>query len=279
MTPAGTFARHDLPAAVHGDVDMAVVGALLADQGRCRMLLALDDGRALPASRLAAEAAVTPATASNHLRKLLDGGLLSVEQHGRHRYYRLADDRVGHLLEVLTQLSPPRPVRSLRQDTRARALREARTCYDHLAGRLGVAVMTRMLDVGYLTGGDGAHHPDHAVQDHRTGYGHDLDYQLTADGHTFLTRLGVLLPPRRPPVRYCVDWSEQRHHLAGALGSGLLTRFLELDWVRQAPTDRAVIITDAGHTGLRDTLDLRPAGREEASAPGSCVSRVPTPAA
>jgi len=76
-----------------------------------------------------------------------------------------------------------------------------------------------------------------------------------------------------------VDWSEQRHHLAGALGSGLLTRFLELVWVRQAPTDRAVIITDAGHTGLRDTLDLRPAGREEASAPGNCVSRVPTPAA
>lgn len=105
MTAAGNIARHDSPAAVHGDVDMAVVGALLADQGRCRMLLALDDGRALPASRLAAEAAVTPATASNHLRKLLDGGLLSVEQHGRHRYYRLADDRVGLLLEVLTQVS------------------------------------------------------------------------------------------------------------------------------------------------------------------------------
>ncbi len=82
MTAAGNIARHDSPAAVHGDVDMAVVGALLADPGRCRMLLALDDGRALPASGLAAEAAVTPATASNHLRKLLDGGLLSVEQHG-----------------------------------------------------------------------------------------------------------------------------------------------------------------------------------------------------
>lgn len=134
------------------------------------------------ASRLAAEAGVTAATASSHLRKLLDGGLLSVEDHGRHRYYRLADDRVGHLLEVLTQLSPPRAVHSLRQGTRARALREARTCYDHLAG---------------------------------------------------------------------------------ALGSGLLARFVELDWVRPTPADRAVTITAAGRTGLLAALDLDP--------PGCCV--------
>lgn len=104
--------------------------------------------RALPASRLAAEAGITPATASSHLGKLLAAGLLVVEQHGRHRYYALAGAHIGQLLELLIGLSPAQPVRSLRHGTRARALQEARTCYDHLAGRLGVAVMARMLDAG-----------------------------------------------------------------------------------------------------------------------------------
>jgi len=111
-----------------GDADIAVVGSLFADPGRCAMLLALDDGRALPASRLAAEAGITPATASSHLGKLLAAGLLVVEQHGRHRYYALAGPHVGQLLELLIGLSPAQPVRSLRHNTRARALREARTC-------------------------------------------------------------------------------------------------------------------------------------------------------
>src|SRR5580704_18246610 len=110
-----------------GDADIAAVGELLANPGRCRMLLALDDGRALPASRLAAEAGVTPATASSHLSKLLAAGLLTVEPNGRHRYYRIAGPRVGQLIEILAQLSPAAPVRSLRQGSRAQALREART--------------------------------------------------------------------------------------------------------------------------------------------------------
>ena len=239
-----------------GDADIASVGALVADPGRCRMLLALDDGRALPASRLAAEAGVSPATASSHLRKLTEARLLTVEPHGRNRYYRLAGPAVGRLIEVLQQLAPATPIRSLRQGTRARALREARTCYDHLAGRLGVELMAAMIDHGHLTGGDGTFDPDLARQDRRTGYGHDIDYRLTPSGTRFLTEFGVRLPPRRPVIRYCIDWSEQRHHLAGALGRGLLDKLTDLAWTRRAAASRAVQLTEAGRRGLADTFGL-----------------------
>jgi DNA-binding transcriptional ArsR family regulator len=244
------------PAPAAGDTDLAAVGALLADPGRCRILLALDDGRALPAGRLAAEAGVTPATASAHLRKLTDAGLLAVEVHGRYRYYRLGSPTVGRLIELLAQLAPRRPIRSLRQSTRAHALRTARTCYDHLAGRLGVAIMAALLDRGHLTGGDGTFHPEQAQRDTRAGHGRDLDYTLTDPGRRFLEDLGVRLPPHRRLVRYCVDWTEQRHHLAGALGRGLRDRLTELDWISPAPATRAVHVTDAGRTGLAGTFGI-----------------------
>jgi DNA-binding transcriptional ArsR family regulator len=238
-----------------GDADIAAVGALLADPSRCRVLLALDDGRALPASLLAAEAGVTPATTSSHLGKLVAAGLLTVERHGRHRYYRLAGPDVGQLIEILTRLAPAQPIRSLRQGTRANALREARTGYDHLAGRLGVALMRVMLERGQLTGGDGTFDPYQAEHDKRAGYGHDVNYRLTAGGYGFLTDFGVALLPR-PVIRYCVDWSEQRHHLAGAVGRGLLNRLFELDWIRRSEAHRAVHLTDAGRTGFSDLLDV-----------------------
>jgi DNA-binding transcriptional ArsR family regulator len=124
-----------------GDADIAAVARLFADPARCAVLLALDDGRALPASVLAEEAGVSRSTASSHLTKLTEAGLLSVETHGRHRYYRLAGPQVGELIEQLVQLAPARPVRSLREGTKAARLRSARTCYDHFAGRLGVELM------------------------------------------------------------------------------------------------------------------------------------------
>ena len=130
------------PSAARGDADIAALASLLADPARCKVLLALDDGRALPASVLADEAGISRPTASSHLGKLTDAGLLSVETHGRNRYYRLAGPEVGELLEQLGRLAPSRPVQSLREGTRAARLRSARTCYDHFAGRLGVAVMS-----------------------------------------------------------------------------------------------------------------------------------------
>ncbi|HET9105109.1 MAG TPA: winged helix-turn-helix domain-containing protein [Solirubrobacteraceae bacterium] len=233
-----------------GDVDLAAVGTLLGDRARTRMLLALGDGRALPASRLASEAGVSAPTASSHLGKLVGAGLLRVEPHGRHRYYRLAGREVGRLLEAMTALAPPAPVRSLREGTRARALREARTCYDHLAGRLGVGLMGSLIERGHLVGGDGRFEPGRADRDRLSAYGRDVDYVLSDSGRDLLCDLGVTVPSGPSAIRYCVDWSEQRHHLSGRLGRALLTRLLELDWVRRAPGTRAVTVTELG----RDTL-------------------------
>jgi DNA-binding transcriptional ArsR family regulator len=242
----------DQPPPVLGDADLSVIGAVLSDAARCRMLLALDDGRALPASRLASEAGVTPATASSHLRKLLEAGLLDVEAYGRFRYYRLAGQHVGALIEALHRFSPRTPVRSLKQGTRAAALRDARTCYDHLAGRLGVGLMAAMLAKGHVDGGDGRFDP--ASGDPRAGYGHEVDYVLTRSGNQFLDQLGVVIPAGRGSVLYCVDWTEQRHHLSGPVGRGILFRLLDLDWVRRGSTSRAVHITAAGRDGFTETF-------------------------
>lgn len=239
-----------------GDVDLSQVGALVADPGRCRILLALNDGRALPATVLAAEANVAPSTASTHLARLIAGGLLQVENYGRNRYYRLASPRVGELLEVLCRLSPQSPIRSLREGNRAAALRAARTCYDHLAGGFGVALMTSMINRGFIAGGTGVFDPRSATYDRLSAYGRDTEYELTAAGNQFLTELGIHLQPRRRQIRYCVDWSEQRHHLAGALGRGILDHFLDAVWIERAPRTRAVRITEIGRKAIWEAFEV-----------------------
>jgi DNA-binding transcriptional ArsR family regulator len=240
-----------------GDVDIAALASLLADPARCKVLLALDDGRALPASVLADEAGVSRSTASSHLAKLTDAGLLAVETHGRHRYYRLAGPEVGELLEQLGRLAPSRPVRSLREGTRAARLRSARTCYDHVAGRLGVQVMGSLLDRDVLVGGDGRYDQDRDSHDALSSPGHDIRYELTDTGRDFLDGIGVELPTgRRPLVRYCVDWTEQRHHLAGGLGRALFDRFLSAGWVKRVPRGRALTVTHGGRTALADVFGI-----------------------
>jgi DNA-binding transcriptional ArsR family regulator len=254
---------------MRGDTDIAALGAVLADPGRARMLLALGDGRALAASVLADEAGVAASTASVHLRRLVAAGLLNAERHGRHRYFRLAGPQVGEMLEVLARVAPAAPVRSLRQGTRAQAIREARTCYDHLAGRLGTELFAALLERGVLEGGDGIFDPERAQDDRLSAPGWDVDYRLTEEGAVTLRDFGVDLHQRprsrRPLVRYCVDWSEQRHHLAGALGAGLANRLFDLRWLKRAKGTRAVLVTPEGERGLRETFgavatcDPRPA--------------------
>jgi DNA-binding transcriptional ArsR family regulator len=242
--------------AARGDADMAAIGSALSDRRRAAVLLALLDGRALPATVLAAEAGVAASTASAHLAKLVDAGLVTVEPSGRHRYYRLAGPDVAAMLEAVARVSPPMQVRSLRQGTRAEAMRAGRLCYDHLAGRMGVSLMAGLLDGGLLGGGDGLHSAGGA--DRLAAPGRELDYLLTEQGRDRRGELGIEVPAggRRPLVRYCVDWSEQRHHLAGALGAAVAARFVSLGWIRRMRGSRAVKLTDAGRAGLRRELGV-----------------------
>jgi DNA-binding transcriptional ArsR family regulator len=216
-----------------GDVDLARTAALIGDPGRAKVLRALADGRELPATVLAHEAGVAASTASVHLAKLVEGGLVVAESRGRHRYFRLAGPKVARAMEALAEIAPAAPVRSLREGTKAQAVRTARTCYDHLAGKLGVAIMSSLIAAGDLTGGDGRHVRERARKDRPSAVGRDLDYRLTDEGAEKLGDLGVdvdkALAGPRTPIRYCIDWSEQDHHLSGALGAALAERLFELD--------------------------------------------------
>ena len=182
------------------------------------------------------------------------------QRHGRHRYFALSGPHVGALIETLAGLAPPADVRSLRQGTRAHAVRTGRTCYDHLAGRLGTGLMGALLERGLLTGGDGTFDPKAARKDRLSAPGSDHDYRLTERGRDELSAFGVdfgeLAARPRPLIRYCVDWSEQRHHLAGSLGAALAARMLDLGWVSRARRGRAVHVTPAGSTGLAQTFGL-----------------------
>lgn len=240
------------------EANFVLPAELIGHPARSAMLLALLDGRALPMSMLAEEAGGAPSTASEHLAKLTDGGLLRVRPQGRRRYYELASAEVATALEALSRLAPPRPVRSLREGRSAHSLRVARSCYDHLAGGLGVAVLGSLVERAALVGGDGLHHSG-AGEDRLASHGRgDVDYQLTDSGEELLAALGVRVPPTpRRPIGYCVDWTEQRHHLAGALGAALLARMRDLDWVRPHPrTARALVVTDAGRVGFAETFGV-----------------------
>ena len=221
-----------------GDTDIAAVGALLAEPARAKVLLALADGRALAAGVLASEAGVAASTASHHLAKLVDAGLLAVTTRGRHRYFALAGPRVAELLEAVARVAPAQPVTSMRQGTRAYAVRYARRCYDHLAGRLGVAVTEALCEQGAFAGRNGAR------------------FTVTEHGVATLSALGIDAGAGEV-VRGCLDWTEQREHIAGPVGRALLTRLLELRWIADSPGTRAVRLTDLGRANLRDRLGVQ----------------------
>jgi DNA-binding transcriptional ArsR family regulator len=219
-----------------GDADLSALGAVLAEPARAKILLALGDGRSLAASVLAAEAGVAASTASHHLVRLVDAGLVSVSPRGRHRYFSLAGPEVGELIEALARVAPAQRVTSLRQGTRAHGLRYARSCYDHLAGRLGVALADALCERGVLTA--------------------DADaFVVTAAGAAELATLGVEANAGAV-ARACRDWTEQRGHVAGPLGRALLTRLLELGWLARDGGTRALHVTDSGRASLPAKLGV-----------------------
>jgi DNA-binding transcriptional ArsR family regulator len=228
------------------DADLARVGSLLGEPARGRILVALADGRALPASVLAAEAHVAPSTASGHLKLLVEAGWLSVEQHGRHRYYRVARDDLGELIEMAVRVAPQPPVRSLKADSERRRMRDARTCYGHLAGRVGVAVLDGLLERGWIEGHDGSFRPG---VDELSSTGRDVVYRVTGAGHRGLGALGIDAPTGAG-ARHCVDWTEQRHHLGGGLGRRIADAAFDRGWVVRAERGRSVTVGPGGARAL-----------------------------
>ena len=216
---------------MRGDADLAAAAALLAEPARAELVLAVvADGR-LSASELAARAGIARSTASGHLRRLLDGGFLVVTGQGRNRYYELAGASVAEAVEGLSRIAPERPVRSLKEATRGELLREARTCYDHLAGRLGVALAR-------------------ALERRRVVVRSNGGYELGESAAPELERLGIdldgLAQLRRPLVRGCLDWSERELHLAGAVGAALTARLFELGCLTRRDRTRSVGVTETG---------------------------------
>lgn len=228
------------PAAAH-EPRLVRVAALIADATRARMLSYLLGGELASAGELAQCASVSAATASAHLAKLLDAGLVACEPRGRHRYYRLADDEIAHALEALA-LVAERGTHESEWTRPARArLREARCCYGHLAGRAGVALLTHLQDEGWLRDGSSAAGPVYTLSE--AGERGLTDWGL--DGAAWQLKLAS--PGARRQAYPCLDWSERRDHIAGPLGTALLDHFVERDWLRRQDGDRALTPTPAGH--------------------------------
>ncbi len=243
-------------------MDIARTAALFADPARVRVLAALADGRALAASVLAAEAGLSAQGVSAHLAKLREAGLVTAERSGRHRFYRLAGTGAADVLETLARYSPAKPVRSLKEGTRAQALRFARTCYDHLAGRLGVAITAALLERDALCSTDGVAGTGRRAGDPISKPLPVHPYRLGPAATEVFGTLGVDLATagagkRRPLLKFCLDWSEQRHHLGGALGAELAAGLERLGWVeRRLPGRRALRLTGTGREELRARLGI-----------------------
>jgi DNA-binding transcriptional ArsR family regulator len=220
---------------------LAALAALMADETRAGFLLALLDGRAWTAGELARHAGVAPSTATEHLGKLVSGGLLTEERQGRHRYVRLAGSRVAQLVEDLAAHVRPdtaQSPRTLREAGAGSAMARGRTCYDHLAGRLGIAVTAALTGRGLLR--------------------QDTGFALTDAGLGWFDSAGIHLDRtgRRPLARACLDWTERRPHLAGSAGAALCRHALDARWCVRIGSERAVKVTPEGEHAFAELLGI-----------------------
>ncbi|MCY9176203.1 ArsR/SmtB family transcription factor [Bacillus inaquosorum] len=221
--------------------NIAKISSLLSDPSRSSILLSLMDGRIHPAGELAYLANIKPQTASFHLNKMLEAKLISVEKHGRHRYYRLSNSEAASVIEQLLSIAPEEKVTSLKDSKEKSDLHFARTCYDHLAGYVGVQITNSLVEQGMLRKVD-------------------LNFEVTSEGSLFFSNFGIneeqQRNKRRAFARCCLDWSERQHHLAGALGNALLVRMLEEKWIVRMPKTRAIKITQSGKTAFEKYLKM-----------------------
>jgi len=219
--------------------NIALIGSLIGDPARANMLIALMSGRALTASELSTQAGVTVQTTSSHLAKLESGGLITQRKQGRHRYFTLADDEVGSVLESIMGLASQRGHMRVRTGPREPALRKARICYNHLAGDLGVYMLESMIKKKLISN-------------------QDETLSLTPKGHRFIEGFGIevakLENKRRPLCKSCLDWSARRSHLAGSLGTALLNRIYELKWAKRQQETRAIIFSPSGEKEFRSVF-------------------------
>lgn len=227
--------------ALSPEPDIAAVAATIGDPARALMLLALLDGTERPASELALRAGTSPPACTAHLKRLLAAGLVVSRRDGRHHFFRLASSHIGRALETLASIAPAKRIATLQQRTVMDRMRVARSCYDHLAGRLGVAVTDALVERGALRRDEdgfsiGAHP--------------GLFEQLGVD-------LAAASRGRRAIARACLDWTERRHHLAGSIGAATCERFLLQRWVTRSRTDRSLTITQRGEDALERILGIR----------------------
>ncbi len=219
--------------------NISQIAMLIGDPGRANMLAALMSGKALTATELASEAGITKQTASSHIAKLRDGGLVEIEAQGRHRYVRLADDEVAATLEALMGLAASKGQLRTRTGPKDPELRKARVCYNHLAGEEGVRLYEGLIRNGYLQLGE-------------------QGVDLTEGGEALIERLGIQIKgaAKTPMCRECLDWSQRRSHLAGRLGRSILDHLYAKGWAMRVPDTRIVRFTALGGAAFVKAFEL-----------------------
>jgi DNA-binding transcriptional ArsR family regulator len=223
------------------DSDFISIASLICESARARILWKLLDGKAYTATELGLYADLSPTSVSNHLSKLLRGNILKVDVQGRHRYYSFSDDNVAYVIEALASLGDGKKTVKSESDNAKKGINYCRTCYDHLAGYVGVVITDAMVDKGYLDKSK------------------DL-YLVTSEGWDWFSQLQItkndLVKSRRPLARKCLDWSERRPHLAGHLGAVFLKKALEYNWFKKIQFSRELVITYKGREFLSNSLGV-----------------------